>query len=333
MTGSSDSPLVSVVVPTYERPELLADAVDSVANQTYDDVELLVVDDGSATPAATTLADREFDDATELRVLRHDENRGANVARNRGVAAASGEFVAFLDDDDYWHPEKLQRQMEAFQRADDDVGVVFNGQKCVDESGRVTNVTRPATSGRFTENLVKGETFGPFSCVMVRTEVFERAGYPDERLPCWQDREWYLRLARHYDYASITDLLTVGRFTTIQQISDRFESRRDVTRPLLLEKHRQRFADRGRQYERWFLGWLAYGMATSAMDNGHHREAVGYLLRLVRYAPTAASTYVSVVRLLVTLGGRYTSGPARACKQFCNRVAARSSDPVEVRSE
>ena len=103
--SNSDAPLVSVVLPTYDRPALVRKAVASVGAQTYPNVELLVVDDCSPTPVEQALEGLSLGPSIAVRVLRHEENRGGNAARNTGIRVAAGEYVAFLDDDDRWHPE------------------------------------------------------------------------------------------------------------------------------------------------------------------------------------------------------------------------------------
>ncbi|WP_435348862.1 glycosyltransferase family 2 protein [Haloarchaeobius sp. HRN-SO-5] len=316
VSGSDRHPLVSVVIPTYGRPRLLTNAVESVTEQSYENVEMLIVDDGSDARVEEGLEDLSIPSTMDLRVYHHERNRGANVARNTGIEASRGEFVAFLDDDDYWRPEKLERQVRAFQAAGDDVGVSFTGQVYVDPSGEVTNVTRPTEHGDFTKQLVQGAHFGTFSTIMVRASVFDRTGYLDEEFPCWQDREWYFRLASHYDFVSVPELLTVRQFIDGPQISDDYEAKRDQAYPLMLQKHRESAAACGPRYERRFQGVLARAVADHAISAGHYFEAIRYLVRSLQYYPTSPTTYAF---LAVALGGRYTHTLARAGKRFVNR--------------
>ena len=106
----NDQPTVSVVIPAYNRADSLADAITSVTAQTFRDLEIIVVDDGS-TDGTRTVVERLTDD--RIRYVRHDVNKGANAARNTGTGEARGRYVAFQDSDDYWHPEKLQKQVDA----------------------------------------------------------------------------------------------------------------------------------------------------------------------------------------------------------------------------
>ncbi len=321
--GTGRSPLVSVVLPTYDRPKLLRSALESVVGQTYDPIEVVVVDDGSEIPATDVVADITHPPTMDLTVCRHHTNRGANAARNTGIAKAAGTYVAFLDDDDYWHPTKIERQVARLEAASDAVGVAFTGQRYVNADGKVTNISRPASDGEFMAELVHGGHLGSFSNVMARAEVFATTGYLDERFPCWQDREWYFRVARHYDFETIPALLTVRRFTDTPQISDRFESRRDVAYPLLLDKHRDTAASLGPDGERAFLATTARAVALAALKNHAYRDAVRFLCRSLQHQPTDLGLYLS---LLVASGGGMTHTPARVGKRLVNRYLLDTDD-------
>ena len=105
-------PTVSVVIPTYNRADVLPRAIDSALGQSVADIEVVVVDDGSTDDTEALVADYEDD---RLRYVAHETNRGANVARNTGIEAADGEYIAFLDSDDEWKPTKLERQLERLE--------------------------------------------------------------------------------------------------------------------------------------------------------------------------------------------------------------------------
>lgn len=106
---------VSVVIPTYNRAHLICDALDSVAAQTFNDVEIIVVDDGSEDDTATVVEAWKARTHPAIELSYHlQNNAGGNVARNTGIKAASGRYVAFLDSDDVWHPEKLEKANRGF---------------------------------------------------------------------------------------------------------------------------------------------------------------------------------------------------------------------------
>lgn len=306
------TPLVSVVIPTYDRPAFFRDAVESVGNQSYDPIELVVVDDGSDRPAQRLLADVSLAPFADVQCLRHESNRGANAARTTGIRAASGEFVAFLDDDDLWEPRKIERQVAAFRTSPDSVGVVYTGQRYVTDDGTTTAVHEPTTSGTVTKDLLRGAALSPFSSVMVRAEVIPEAGPPDERFPCWQDREWYLRLSQACAFEAIPEPLVVRRMHDDGQISDDFERKRDVAYPLLLEESLPIATQYGRRYERKLVASVSQTLAVSGLQNGHYLDAVYYLLVSLWYDVFDLKSYLY---LLVALGGKYTYVPAVTLKR------------------
>lgn len=298
-SSSADAgPTVSVVVPTYGRPAFLSDALDSVGAQTYENIELVVVDDHSPEPVAPLVESLGLDVGT-VHVIRHEENLGANAARNTGIEATSGEFVAFLDDDDYWKPETLERQITALRVGGPDVGLVTVGMRIVDGDGRPMGLTVPKITpdDHPVDALANGASVGSFSRIMVRRSAIESAGITDERFPCWQDWEWEFRLANHCRFTSIDAPLVVRRETDREQITDDFDARRSVAYPLLRNKHRPSAARRGPEIENSFEAELARTLGASALSAGKYLIGLRFLLRALLYDPTDLETY-----LYLTLG-------------------------------
>jgi glycosyltransferase involved in cell wall biosynthesis len=305
-TGSTrvedaEHPLVSVVLPTYNRPAELARAAESVATQTYPAVELVVVDDCSAVPATEVLSDPALE-LGDLQVthVRHETNRGANASRNDGIRAAAGDLVAFLDDDDEWAPEKLARQVAAFEAAGPDVGVVYTGMRFVRPDGH--SEVCPTLRGAITRDLLAGRSLSQFSAAMVRRDAIEAAGLPDERFPSWQDREWYLRLSEVCAFESIPEPLCIRRLDVDDRISDDFARKRDVSYPLLLATHRPLARRHG--MERQFLAATAESLGKTALQSGSYRDARRLLLRALRYDPIRTPRFYAF--LFSALGGRPT---------------------------
>lgn len=317
---SEYAPKVSVVIPTYGRPDYLLDAAESVAAQTYSNVELVVVDDHSPEPAEPALEKSSLD-GLSWRCLRHEENQGANAARRTGIEATDGEIVAFLDDDDYWTPTVLERVVEAFRTGGPDVGVVSTGVRIVDAEGEQIGQTIPTFGGDVTEALLRGNLqAATFSRFAVRRDVFGAAGYPDERLPSLQDREWHIRLSQHTRYASVPEALVVRRITNHDQITDNFEKKRDESVPLIVEKHESLAASYGEDCRREFLAHFDRTIGFSALRNGHYRDSVRHLFRSIRRDPTQVSTYGY---LALALGGPFTYGSARRAKHWLSgRISA-----------
>lgn len=300
-TSEDVCPLVSVVIPTYGRNDHLPEAVQSVLDQTYSNIELFIVDDGSPTPVAETLPDLPFETLSAVTFIRHDENRGANVARNNGIRAATGEYIAFLDDDDRWHESKISRQVATFEESDEAVGVVYTGKRTDGPDG--TTVMEPSAEGDVVEDLLVGEEFGQFSSVMVERDVIEAAGLPDERFPAWQDREWFFRLAQHCHFKPVPEILTYRRVGLPDRITRKFEERRDVAYPLFVEKHYPFAREHGLYYGRTFLASLRMNLARSAVRADQYERARNYFLLAFFANPLYRPVYP---HLLASLGGKRT---------------------------
>ena len=308
-----EPPLVSVILPTYNRPEYLKRAVRSVCRQTYTPIEILVIDDHSPEPANETLNGVDCGSVSNIRCVRHAENRGANAARNTGIREAEGEFIAFLDDDDRWLREKTSKQVERFRTGPDELGVVTVGSRIVDENGIQMGVKRSSIEGNAISQLLSGDMVGSFSRVMIRAGAVSRAGLLDESFPSWQDREWYFRLANHYTFASEGTILVERRMDAGDRISDDFQQKRDVSYPKFIEKHRDFAAERGRISERRFIASLSRTLGFSGLSNGYYVDAIKYLLVALVYYPFDLRTYLY---LCLAIGGPFTFVPASRFKRW-----------------
>ena len=305
--GQGETPLVSVILPTYDRPERLADAVESVATQRYGQIELIVVDDASPSPVEPVVA-AAAPPSLQWRVVHHDQNRGANAARNTGIDAANGELLTFLDDDDEWLPDKLDSQLSAFRDGGDDVGVVLVGQQFV-KDGEETVVRCPDVGSNATRGLLTDGVGGSFSTLAVRRSVVKAAGRPDERLPAWQDREWLVRLSRHCEFATVQRPLIIRRIGDYDQISDLFEPKRDITYPVFLERYSDLAAEYG--VERRFKACLAQHLSRAALITGYYCDARRFAAKAIRLDPSLISAYVD---LGLSFGGNYTYDAAARVK-------------------
>jgi len=198
-------PQVSVIIPTRNRAGFLAGALKSVLEQSFRDLEIVVVDDGGDDDARGVV--KGFNPAP-IRYLRHDRRRGGAAARNTGIVNSSGEYVAFLDDDDEWYPEKLARQMDVMLASPLQVGGVYTGYFIVDRSdGRVRGQIVPSQGGNLDETLLAGNCIGGTSSMLLRRACFDKIGLFDERLPSFQDYDLWLRIARKFHFAYVREPL------------------------------------------------------------------------------------------------------------------------------
>jgi glycosyltransferase involved in cell wall biosynthesis len=192
----TNRPLVSVVTAAYNAARYLPLSVRSALDQTYQPVEVHVVDDGSTDGTAAVL--QEF--ANEPRVHVHrQQNSGQASAKNRGIREARGELIAFLDADDMWNPDKLERQVPLLM-ADRNAGVIYSDFCCMDEDGReIPPPPRQPYSGRITPQLFI-DNFINFNTTLVKRECFARAGMFDETLPMGIDWDLWLRMSTEFEF-------------------------------------------------------------------------------------------------------------------------------------
>jgi len=192
MAPQNATPGVSVIIPTYNRGWAIKRAVDSVLTQTFQDFELLVVDDGSADDTTDILAGY----GTDIRVIRQP-NAGVSAARNAGIYAARGEFIAFLDSDDYWLPEKLQVQSAYFNTHPE--AVICQTEEIWIRNGKRVNPKKvhKKPSGRIFRASLALCLVSP-SAVMLRRDLFTEIGGFDETLPACEDYDLWLRISVRY---------------------------------------------------------------------------------------------------------------------------------------
>jgi glycosyltransferase involved in cell wall biosynthesis len=214
-------PRVSVVIPAYNRADLLPRAVDSALAQTVDDIEVIVVDDGSTDD---TLAVLERYDDDRLCVLEHGTNRGVSAARNTGIESAAGEYVAFLDSDDYWRPGKLAAQLSALDgRSGGWIAAYCDSDRdgttrlgwvrdtLEDRVRALSTPTGPVEGGTdlAAEILLMRLEFGPGSTLLVERSALEAVGGFDESLAIYEDWDLAIRLLSVGKLAHVDDTLAV----------------------------------------------------------------------------------------------------------------------------
>jgi glycosyltransferase involved in cell wall biosynthesis len=229
--------LVSVIIPTHQRAHLIRKSIQSVLDQSYNNIEIIVVDDCSSDNTAEVV---NAIHAPHIRYLRHDANKGASAARNTGIKNAKGNYIAFQDSDDLWLPGKLERQMHLIEYAPSDVGIVYSCFKRITQGKEelIPYSWVNKRDGDIHDELLKGSFIG-LPTILVRKQCFEILGGFDEALPRLQDWELVLRFSKHYRFLYIDDPLLVAS-STPNSISENKTSR-VVALKHILDKHRESF--------------------------------------------------------------------------------------------
>ena len=202
------SPIVSVIIPTYNRENLVSQAIQSVLNQTYRDFEVIVVDDASIDNTQKIV--NNFNDS-RIRYICHKQNAGVSVARNTGIATARGEYIAFLDSDDEWFCDKLAKQMRLFQESSPEVGLIYSWCRIVSDRTKVKSIRSPGYRGFLRENLIYANLIGTPSTVIAKREAFDKGVRFDPSLRCCEDWDVWLQLAKHYHFDFVAEPLVQYR--------------------------------------------------------------------------------------------------------------------------
>ena len=206
-------PLVSVIIPTFNRATMLVEAVNSVLAQSERDFELLVIDDGSTDD--TPLVCAEF--GAKLQYLRQ-EHRGVSAARNLGIKHAQGSLISFLDSDDLWQKHKLRRQVE-WLAAHPHLLLCYTNEIWIRRGVRVNQKKIHQKSGGAIYPLCLPRCIISPSSVLMRRELFERVGTFDESLPICEDYDLWLRIAARYEVGFLDEALIIKRGGHADQLS------------------------------------------------------------------------------------------------------------------
>ena len=276
-------PAVSVVIATYNKADTLSAAIDSVLAQTYRDFELLVVDDGSTDDTAERI--RAYGD--KIRYL-PKKNGGTGSTRNLGIAQSRGRFVAFLDGDDLWLPNKLKLQMQVFER-EPDLAAVQCSAYCVDPSLKVIEERRCTPTQDTLMDFLLFRNLPAFaSCVVIRKEILDQIGGFGTDLVILSDWDMVCRLARVGTLRSVPEPLVLYR-----QYPNNQSRSVEIHLWSGVRSLRRFFADpalepgiRRRQKQVWarFYAMLAGGY----LRNGNWGRALGWTCKALRTSPAVA---------------------------------------------
>jgi glycosyltransferase involved in cell wall biosynthesis len=246
-------PLVSVIIPTYNRAHLLARCIQSVLHQSYNNIEIIVVDDGSID--ATEFVVSSFSQKN-LRYIKKTDNQGPAAARNIGIMNAKGDFIAFNDSDDIWLPDKLEKEMNMFRKG---IGVVYcRLQRNINQTKLLfPNPHIKHLEGNIFHDLAKN-CFVSTPTVVIRSDCIRKIGLFDEDLPIGEDWDLFIRLAREYDFAFCDEILVESSLeddSLIKRASRNEEIPIDAYQKIL-EKYSDVFSDEEKSLLNFEIGTL-----------------------------------------------------------------------------
>lgn len=200
---------VSVIITTHNREKFLKQAVKSVLNQTYSNYECIIVDDASNDENLKYLKKLTNDKIKKIYISR-EESKGGNYARNKGIENCTGEFIAFLDDDDIWLPTKLERQVEILN-SNKNIGLVYCGRIIyVDEKFAFCQLPESEYRGNLNQKVFE-KIFCTTSSILTRKTILEECNKFDEKLKFWQEYDLIIRICQKYDVEYVNEPLIIFR--------------------------------------------------------------------------------------------------------------------------
>lgn len=293
--GESSLPLVSVVIATDRGGPYLAEALDSVARQTYDKIEVVLVDDGSQDVESLRRITDPFPGVTVL----HQTNAGVSVARNNGVRGSSGDLLVFLDDDDRWHPDRIERQVESLLSNERAV-VSYCGMRTIDARGdEIQAADQHAV--RDVHDVLRRSTGIILPNVMIRRGTFLRVGGFHPAFRRAQDLDLVLKAALEGSFVFVPETLVDYRYHAGNNTRRHRELCRSIDhvvrlhlwnaeergRDDLVRDHRESLAANGR-----FAAWSSVRAARRMLSE---RDPVGAAVELAwaaRFAPSAPLSWL-----------------------------------------
>lgn len=278
-------PKVSIIIPTYNRAQFLYDAITSVLNQTYQDFEILVIDDCSQDNTQEIV--NSFHD-TRIKYIRHEKNKGEAGSRNTGIRSSSAEYIAFLDDDDEWLPEKLKLQVNLLENSQSKVGCIYTGYWVVDKTKeKILDKRIPQKRGYIHYDLFIQNHIRIPSTVILKRECFEKVSLFDETLTFRTDYDMWIRLSKEFNFDYIKEPLVKYRY---------HESRLSNNIAAVIAGMETLF----KRYEQFFSlnkgGYCKYLMHLGILYCyvGNIKKSREALLKAIRLSPFQLRTYVNL---------------------------------------
>ena len=232
----NDIPLVSVVIPTYSRPLYLKRCIDSVLNQTYSNIEVIVVDDNNSDTEARLETEKtmsNYNGDVRVKYVQHEKNKNGSAARNTGWRLSHGKYITFLDDDDVISDTKIEKQVLCLETLDESWGMCYTGYKLIKEHGDNQISSEKRSGNCYLDALMRTMFMGSGSNLFLRKIVVDKINGYDESFQRNQDIEFLVRACECYKLAYIDEVLL-----TIYQEGNRtsrsFEQIDEYTRHYLL---------------------------------------------------------------------------------------------------
>jgi glycosyltransferase involved in cell wall biosynthesis len=268
-------PAVSVIIPTHNRGAILRRAIDSVLNQTYKDFELIIISDGCIDNTDEIIASY-----ADLRIsfLTHEKSRGASAARNTGIRASTGQYIAFLDDDDEWTPDKLEVQIHVIEQSPPEVGLVYAWMEYI-ENGKKRYIRAPKLRGDIFAEMLDKQAITNSSTLIIKREVLDVVHDFDEELPRGNDGDFIRRISKYYHVDYVPKILARIHMDGADRIS--VNSKKNLRNVVFaLEKRLDDFAKDFERYPEQKASVMA-NISSHGFKTGQLSKGITFLGRVI----------------------------------------------------
>lgn len=315
---SYENPVFSIITPTFRRPEMLVRNIKSVLNQTYGNYEHIIIDDGND-PVTDKIVE-SFNDG-RLILVRHDQSRGAAAAYNSGIRKSRGEFIAFLDDDDEYMPEFLEKMYERFCAAGKETGFIWTGIERIiyansfDKKSEVIK-WEPTFLTKDNAMTVASSISNAYG-LCIRRECLEKTGIYDEDLIVCCDTDFLIRLAENFKCETLPEVLVRIHKHDLPRLTSGFRNHeRIVTRELLFHRYKDSFISYPKMYITHMASLCALCYVSDQVPKG--RRA---FFKLIKKKPLRVRTYFDLISLELTRKSISETSIGKLIKRIVRRVS------------
>jgi glycosyltransferase involved in cell wall biosynthesis len=293
---SNDHALVSVIVPVYNRGHLVTATVASILGQTYQNIEIILINDGSTDNSLEVIRALQLENPDVIRII-NQENRGQTIARNQGIREADGKYIAFLDSDDLWLPDKLEHQIPLF---DDGVGLVYGGVAFINERGETTGFDPCDTSVQghiYPQLLVKNRMTG--GSVVVLSEALAKVGFFDPEFKAAENWDLWLRICKEYQARLVNKPVVQYRLHQNNMSKDVILMQ-DAKRQIMAKHCDRHSSDKLiARYSRLAEADLFYKVGVDCFSQEQFGKAIRNFLQVMIISPFYEDTLVRLLRSLL----------------------------------
>jgi glycosyltransferase involved in cell wall biosynthesis len=304
-----DKPLVSVTIPAFNAAANIRQTLNSVLAQTYQEIEVIVVDDGSSD--ATSAVVQEFLTRDARFQLVRQSNAGVGAARNTAIRKARGKYIAPLDADDYWFPEKLEKQVACAEQRGNETGLVYCWYKVLDEHGRLSIGHRQTAEGCLRHASILRNIVGNGSVPLLRATALEKVGLyltRTEQLGAQGCEDWdlYLRISECFNVHVVPEYLLAYRQAGASMSAN--AETMAASFAMVMSRARKRNFDLPSPIFRWSAGHFYAYLVRNSYRWGYYDQCLRYLKEAVRSDPALLLT-TDVYRILIRAFLKVMMGP------------------------